>query len=66
MTKKQKPHGSHAPPNLGRKGLHKNWKSWVVVGLMLAGMAAYILSMDEAWQPLPGDSQSDQPMDDGE
>jgi hypothetical protein len=33
------------------KGLHKDWRAWVVVGLMLAAMAAYILSMDESLGP---------------
>jgi hypothetical protein len=32
-------------------GLHKDWRTWVVVGLMLAGMAVYILSMDEEIVP---------------
>jgi ABC-type nickel/cobalt efflux system permease component RcnA len=32
-------------------GLHKDWRTWVVVGLMLVGMAVYILSMDEEIVP---------------
>jgi hypothetical protein len=35
----------------GRKALHKNWVTWVVVGLMLAGMLMYVLSDDESLQP---------------
>jgi ABC-type nickel/cobalt efflux system permease component RcnA len=34
-----------------RKGLHKDWRAWLVVGLMLAAMAAYVLSMDESIRP---------------
>ena len=47
-------HGSHDhkghqhPP---RKGLHKDWRAWVVVILMLAAMAAYILSDNERFAP---------------
>ena len=39
------------------QGLHKDWRTWVVVLLMLVGMAAYILSDDEALQPDGGDGQ---------
>lgn len=45
--KTQHNHGSHArktPP-------HKDWRAWVVVGLMLAAMVAYIFSMDESIEP---------------
>ena len=46
-------HGHHAhPAGHGRKALHKDWRAWVVVGLMLAAMAAYVLSMDESLQPV--------------
>jgi hypothetical protein len=33
------------------KGLHKDWRTWVVVGLMLAAMVAYVMSMDESLAP---------------
>ncbi len=41
-------HADHRPAN---RGLHKDWRTWTVVGLMLLGMAAYVLSMDEEDQP---------------
>lgn len=34
-----------------RKGLHKDWRSWTVVVLMLAAMALYILTLDESQGP---------------
>jgi len=40
----------HAHPHQSR-GLHKDWRAGVVVGLMLAAMAAYVLSDDEELQP---------------
>ena len=33
------------------RGLHKDWRAWLVVGLMLAAMLAYVLSMDESLVP---------------
>lgn len=41
-------HG-HAPAK--SSGLHKNWKVWVVIGLMLLGMLIYIFTLDESIQP---------------
>lgn len=40
--------GSHPP---AKKPPHKDWRLWVVVGLMLAAMAAYVLTMDESIVP---------------
>lgn len=34
-----------------RKELHKDWRSWTVVILMLAAMAFYILTLDESLGP---------------
>ncbi len=42
-------HGhSHTPP---RKPLHHDWRLWVGVGLMLAAIIAYVLSLNESLQP---------------
>jgi hypothetical protein len=30
---------------------HRDWRLWVVVGLMLVAMLTYVLTMDEAVQP---------------
>jgi hypothetical protein len=34
-----------------RTQLHKDWRAWLVVALMLAAMAMYLLSLDESVQP---------------
>jgi hypothetical protein len=34
-----------------RKGIHKDWRVWLAVLLMLAGMAMYLLTMDESLGP---------------
>jgi hypothetical protein len=45
-------HGhNHAGEHHKPKGLHKDWRAWLVVGLMLAAMLAYIFSMDESLGP---------------
>lgn len=46
-------HGHGEVEHHGRKssGLHKDWRMWLIVGLMLAAMAAYVLTMDESLQP---------------
>ncbi len=33
------------------KRLHRDWRIWVMVGIMLAAMFAYILSQDDSLQP---------------
>ncbi len=38
-------HGHHNPPP--RKSLHKDWRVWTAVLLMLAAIAIYVLSGDE-------------------
>ncbi len=42
----------HGHQNRKSKGLHKDWRTWLVVGLMLAAMLAYVLSMDESLAPV--------------
>ena len=34
-----------------KKGLHKDWRTWTVVVLMLTAMAAYVFTDDEALGP---------------
>lgn len=31
--------------------LHRDWRTWVVIGLMLAAMGIYVLSLDDSVQP---------------
>jgi len=42
-------HGHHQPA--ARRGLHRDWRVWVAVGLMLTAMAVYILTLDESLGP---------------
>jgi hypothetical protein len=54
-------HGHHHGEHHGHHGAgtwHKDWRTWVVVGLMLAAMAAYVLSMDE--EIVPGEPLQEQ------
>ena len=32
-------------------GLHKDWRTWLVIGLMLAAIGTYVLTLDESIQP---------------
>ncbi|HEX4147218.1 MAG TPA: hypothetical protein VHY91_27220 [Pirellulales bacterium] len=52
--KKEHPHQGHAHPDHGHHGheqkewrWHRDWRTWVGVLLMLAAMAAYVLSDSE-------------------
>jgi hypothetical protein len=40
--------GEHRP---GWKQAHKDWRLWIVVGLMLLAMLTYVMTMDERFQP---------------
>lgn len=44
-------HHGHEHRTRSSKALHKDWRAWLVVGLMLAAMLAYVLSDDERLQP---------------
>ena len=48
-------HGSHRQyeqAQAKKRGLHKDWRTWVVVLLMVALIGAYLASMDEALSPV--------------
>jgi hypothetical protein len=53
------PHGHEHHPAPFWKRLHRDWRCWVALVLMLAAMSAYVLSDDESI--LPG-GQFQQPM----
>ncbi|MCA9233965.1 MAG: hypothetical protein KDA44_00740 [Planctomycetales bacterium] len=53
--------GHHNRPS--RKGVHKDWRVWVVVLLMLGAMAGYILSMDESLEPAEPDAPAAEGLD---
>ncbi len=46
-----------------RKGLHKDWRTWAVVVLMLAAMGMYVASLDESegpdGEPMPAAANAD-------
>jgi hypothetical protein len=45
-------HGDHGHAKRApSRGLHRDWRLWVAVALMLAAMIAYVLSMDESLVP---------------
>jgi hypothetical protein len=41
-------HKSHHPP---KKGIHRDWRFWAAVVVMLAAMGMYVATMDEALVP---------------
>lgn len=45
---KHKHHSEKKPP---RKGLHKDWRAWLALGLMLAAIGMYVLTLDDSVQP---------------
>ena len=49
--KQHRDHGQQHRGGRKSKPLHKNWMTWVAVGLMLAALVMYVLSDDEALQP---------------
>ena len=49
-------HTHHAEKKPPWKGLHKDWRVWLAVGLMLAAMATYVLTLDDSVQPGRGAS----------
>ena len=52
MGNKHEPQHHHARRHgPAWKRLHRNWKTWIVVGLMLAAMLMYVLTDDESLQP---------------
>lgn len=53
MTQHQHEHAKghqHEHPSKNQ-GLHKDWRTWAVVLLMLVAMAAYVFSLDEEIVP---------------
>lgn len=41
----------HSEKKIHRPKLHKDWRVWVAVGLMLAAMGIYVLTLDDSVQP---------------
>ena len=42
----------HANKKSTRRTLHKDWRTWAVISLMLAAMGIYVLTLDESVQPV--------------
>ena len=42
---------SHPHPTELWRGLHRNWRAWLVIALMLAAIGTYVFTLDEAVQP---------------
>jgi hypothetical protein len=50
----QAPGREHRKPSDGKSlllGLHKDWRTWVVIGLMLAAIGMYVFTLDDSVQP---------------
>ena len=54
-------HEHHHQDKAGIRNLHKDWRTWIVVGAMLAAMAIYVLSLDEAVVPVVQTGNQGQP-----
>jgi ABC-type nickel/cobalt efflux system permease component RcnA len=58
MTKHNHEHagaGKHAHQHkekTGIRNLHKDWRTWLAVGLMLAAIAIYVLTLDDSVVPV--------------
>jgi hypothetical protein len=56
MTSHHHPHKrdeeKHWINNFFRPGFHKDWRAWLVLGLMLAAITIYVLTLDESVQPV--------------
>lgn len=44
----------HAQPQ--KNGVHKDWRIWTAIVLMLAAMVAYVMSGDEQIRPVDPDA----------
>jgi hypothetical protein len=49
MTHSKRAH--HSEKNPAWKGLHKDWRAWLALGLMLAAISIYVLTLDDSVQP---------------
>ena len=44
-------HNHEHKEKTGIRNLHKDWRTWVVVGLMLAAISMYVLTLDDSVIP---------------
>ena len=45
-------HATERTSASGSRQLHKDWRTWVVVGLMLTAMIIYVLTLDDSILPV--------------
>ncbi|MHB8068972.1 MAG: hypothetical protein ACYDIC_13870 [Desulfobaccales bacterium] len=48
---KHSKHAHHSEKKPLWKGLHKDWRAWLALVLMLAAMVIYVLTLDDSVQP---------------
>ncbi len=41
----------HAQKKSPLLSLHKDWRIWIVIGLMLAAMVIYVVTLDDSMEP---------------
>jgi hypothetical protein len=41
----------HPAPKYNLSGLHRDWRTWLIIGLMIAAIGTYVLTLDESVQP---------------
>ena len=41
----------HSYHKINFTGLHKDWRTWLVIGLMLAAIGTYVLTLDNSITP---------------
>jgi len=41
----------HPQPKYNLSGLHRDWRTWLIIGLMIAAIGTYVLTLDESIQP---------------
>ena len=44
-------HRHHSEKKPVWMGLHKDWRAWLALGLMLAAISIYVLTLDDSVQP---------------
>ncbi len=43
--------GKHSQLKYNLSGLHRDWRTWLIIGLMLAAIGTYVMTLDESIQP---------------
>jgi len=63
MSKHEKRSGNNHGRGDKKNAVHKDWRAWTIVGLMLIAMGAYVMSDNES---LPTDGEIQQEMPEAE